>query len=193
MNLDRVSPGRRAPEEVNVIVEIPLRGEPVKYEVDKETGAMFVDRFLNTAMHYPCNYGYVPHTLAEDGDPVDVLVITPVPIISGAVVRCRPVGLLRMEDEKGRDDKVLAVPVNELCGLYDDVQSPPRSAAHGAGAGRTFLRALQGSGSGEVGESAGMGRRRRGRGGDREVHRALPAGPGETGILKRIGEAYRHG
>jgi inorganic pyrophosphatase len=124
MNLDRVSPGRRAPQEVNVVIEIPLRSDPVKYEVDKETGAMFVDRFLNTAMHYPCNYGYVPHTLAEDGDPVDVLVITPVPIISGAVVRCRPVGLLRMEDEKGRDDKVLAVPVNELCGLYDGVQSP---------------------------------------------------------------------
>lgn len=124
MNLDRVSPGSRAPQEVNVVIEIPLRSDPVKYEVDKMTGAMFVDRFLSAAVYYPCNYGYVPHTLSEDGDPVDVLVISPVPVISGAVVRCRPIGLLRMEDEKGRDDKVLAVPVSELCGLYEDVQSP---------------------------------------------------------------------
>ncbi len=118
MNLDRVPPGDRAPQEVNVIIEVPLRSDPVKYEVDKETGAMFVDRFLNTAMHYPCNYGYVPRTLSEDGDPVDVLVITPVPLISGAVIHCRPVGLLRMADEKGQDDKVLAVPAGELCTLY---------------------------------------------------------------------------
>ena len=124
MNLDRVSSGARAPGEVNVIVEIPLRSDPVKYEVDKETGAMFVDRFLNTAMHYPCNYGYIPQTLGEDGDPIDVLVVTPVPLISGAVARCRPVGVLRMSDEQGEDNKVLAVPTEKLCILYRDVRAP---------------------------------------------------------------------
>lgn len=123
MSLDTVDSGTNVPREVNVIIEIPLRSDPVKYEVDKDTGAVFVDRFLNTAMHYPCNYGYIPRTLCDDGDPVDVLVITPVPLISGAVVRCRPVGLLKMTDEKGADDKVLAVPVHELCSLYQAVQS----------------------------------------------------------------------
>jgi inorganic pyrophosphatase len=106
------------PDDINVIVEIPAHGEPVKYEVDKDTGAMFVDRFMNTAMHYPCNYGYVPHTLSEDSDPVDVLVVTPVPLIPGSVIRCRPVGLLKMTDESGPDAKVLAIPVDKLCGLY---------------------------------------------------------------------------
>ena len=124
MNLDRVGPGKTAPETVNVIIEIPSHSDPVKYEVDKETGAMFVDRFMNTAMHYPCNYGYVPHTLSEDGDPVDVLVITPVPLISGSVIRCRPVALLQMKDEAGADGKVLAVPDDNLCRLFRDVSGP---------------------------------------------------------------------
>lgn len=124
MNLDKVSSGRNVPDDVNVIVEIPQHGEPIKYEVDKETGAMFVDRFMSTAMHYPCNYGYIPHTLSEDGDPVDVLVITPVPLITGVVVRCRPVGMLKMSDESGVDAKVIAVPVDKLCGLYTDVRRP---------------------------------------------------------------------
>ncbi len=124
MNLDRVGPGERAPDEINVIIEIPAHGEPVKYEVDKGSGAIFVDRFMNTAMHYPCNYGYIPHTLSEDGDPVDVLVITPVPLISGSVIRCRPVGLLKMTDEAGPDAKVLAVPIDKLCDLYRHVQRP---------------------------------------------------------------------
>lgn len=118
MSLDRVPSGRDLPNDFNVIIEIPMHGEPVKYEVDKETGAMFVDRFMNTAMHYPCNYGYIPHTLSEDGDPVDVLVITPVPLLTGVVVRCRPVGMLKMEDEAGKDAKVLAVPVDKLSTLY---------------------------------------------------------------------------
>ena len=101
MNLDRVNPGKNIPDEFNVIIEIPSHSDPVKYEVDKETGAMFVDRFLNTAMHYPCNYGYIPHTLSLDGDPVDVLVPTPAPLISGSVIQCRPVGMLMMTDEEG--------------------------------------------------------------------------------------------
>jgi inorganic pyrophosphatase len=122
MNLDRVSSGRNIPDEINVIIEIPSHSDPVKYEVDKETGAMYVDRFMTTAMHYPCNYGYVPHTLSDDGDPVDVLVATPVPLISGAVVSCRPLGVLKMTDESGDDAKVLAVPIDKLCKAYRNVQ-----------------------------------------------------------------------
>jgi len=118
MNLDRVNSGRDVPNNINVIIEIPANSDPVKYELDKETGAMFVDRFMNTAMHYPCNYGYVPHTLSADGDPVDVLVVTSVPLISGSVIRCRPVGVLKMTDESGDDAKVLAVPVDKLCKGY---------------------------------------------------------------------------
>jgi len=123
MNLDRVSSGRKVPDEINVIIEIPAHSDPVKYEVDKETGAMFVDRFMSTPMFYPCNYGYVPHTLSEDGDPVDVLVVTPIPLISGSVISCRPVGVLNMSDESGQDAKVLAVPISKLSTLYDRVQT----------------------------------------------------------------------
>ena len=124
MNLDRVKSGRDVPSEINVIIEIPAHSDPVKYEVDKETGAMFVDRFMGTAMHYPCNYGYIPHTLSADGDPADVLVVTPVPLISGSVIRCRPVGLLGMTDESGDDAKILAVPIDTLCRQFRGVQGP---------------------------------------------------------------------
>lgn len=124
MNLDRVPAGRDVPHDFNVIIEIPMNGDPIKYELDKETGALFVDRFMSTAMHYPCNYGYIPKTLSADGDPVDVLVLTPIPLISGVVVRCRPVGLLKMTDEAGGDAKVLAVPVDKLCNIYRTIQSP---------------------------------------------------------------------
>ena len=123
MNLDRVSSGKDVPNEINVIIEIPAHSDPVKYEVDKETGAMFVDRFMGTAMHYPVNYGYVPHTLSADGDPVDVLVATPIPLLSGSVIRCRPVGVLKMSDESGDDAKVLAVPINKICKLYSSVKT----------------------------------------------------------------------
>lgn len=122
MNLDRVGSGSDVPNEVNVIIEIPSHSDPVKYEVDKETGAMFVDRFMNTAMYYPCNYGYIPHTLSEDGDPVDVLVVTPHALISGSVIRCRPVGMLKMTDESGVDAKVLAVPQDKVCVAYRQVK-----------------------------------------------------------------------
>lgn len=121
MNLDRVSSGNNLPDEINVIIEIPALSDPVKYEVDKETGAMFVDRFMSSAMHYPCNYGYVPHTLSKDGDPVDVLVVTPVPLIVGSVVQCRPIGVLKMTDESGDDAKILAVPLSRLCKAYQKV------------------------------------------------------------------------
>src|SRR6185369_12942646 len=123
MNLDRVGSGRNLPDEFNVIIEIPMNADPIKYEVDKETGALFVDRFMSTAMHYPCNYGYIPRTLSGDGDPVDVLVLSPVPLISGVVVRCRPIGMLAMDDEAGGDAKILAVPIDKLSSLYRTVDS----------------------------------------------------------------------
>ena len=124
MSLDRVTAGRDVPNDCNVIIEIPMRADPIKYEVDKETGAVFVDRFMSTAMHYPCNYGYIPRTLADDGDPVDVLVLSPVPLITGVVVRCRPIGMLKLEDEAGGDAKILAVPIDRLSSLYRQVRDP---------------------------------------------------------------------
>jgi len=122
MNLEKVTEGVNAPNEINVIIEIPAHAEPVKYELDKETGAMFVDRFMNTAMHYPCNYGYVPRTLSKDGDPVDVLVLTTYALIPGSVIQCRPVGVLKMTDESGDDAKILAVPLDRMSRHYRKVQ-----------------------------------------------------------------------
>ncbi|MGK5011936.1 inorganic diphosphatase [Janthinobacterium sp. MDB2-8] len=124
MSLNKVSSGRDLPNDFNVIIEIPMNADPIKYEVDKESGAIFVDRFMGTAMHYPCNYGYVPNTLSPDGDPVDVLVITPFPLIPGVVVRCRPIGVLKMTDEAGEDAKVLAVPVDKVLSIYSHWQKP---------------------------------------------------------------------
>jgi inorganic pyrophosphatase len=124
MSLDKVHAGKNLPDAFNVIIEIPMNADPVKYEVDKESGAIFVDRFMSTAMHYPTNYGYVPNTISGDGDPVDVLVITPVPLIPGVVVTCRAIGILKMEDEAGQDGKVLAVPVNKILSLYSRWQKP---------------------------------------------------------------------
>ena len=111
MGLERVTAGNKVPDEINVIIEIPKDAEPVKYEVDKASGAIFVDRVLSTPMRYPCNYGYVPQTLGGDGDPLDALVILPLPLVPGSVVRCRPVGMLRMTDEAGADEKLIVVPL----------------------------------------------------------------------------------
>jgi len=124
MNLDRVTAGRKLPNDFNVIIEIPAQADPIKYEVDKETGALFVDRFVSTAMVYPCNYGYIPRTLSDDGDPVDVLVVTPFPLHPGVVVRCRPIGMLAMTDEAGGDTKLLAVPIDKLTPLYRAIETP---------------------------------------------------------------------
>ena len=123
MSLNKVPSGKNLPDDFNVVIEIPMHGEPIKYEVDKESGAIFVDRFMSTAMHYPCNYGYIPHTLSDDGDPVDVLVVTPIPLQIGVVVRCRPLAILKMEDESGIDGKVLAVTVDKLSTLYRGLKS----------------------------------------------------------------------
>jgi inorganic pyrophosphatase len=118
MSISNVSAGDQLPGEFNVIIEIPMNADPIKYEVDKESGALFVDRFMMTAMHYPANYGYVPQTIADDDDPVDVLVHTPFPLLPGVVVRCRAIGVLHMEDEAGGDAKVLAVPTDDICPLF---------------------------------------------------------------------------
>ena len=121
MSFMKVQSGRDVPHDINVIIEIPAYSDPVKYEVDKETGALTVDRFMGTAMQYPTNYGYIPHSLSDDGDPVDVLVITHAPLLSGCVIRCRPIGVLKMIDEAGSDAKVLAVPVEKLTPCYKKV------------------------------------------------------------------------
>ena len=118
MSLDKVTPGSKLPETFNVVIEIPADAAPVKYEVDKDSGAVFVDRFMTTAMHYPVNYGYVPQTLSGDGDPVDVLVMTPFPLQAGVVIPCRALGILKMEDEAGVDGKVLAVPTDKILPIY---------------------------------------------------------------------------
>jgi inorganic pyrophosphatase len=123
MDLRMISAGADPPGDIHVVVEIPLGGVPVKYEIDKASGALFVDRFLHTAMFYPGNYGFIPHTLSADGDPCDVLVAGQVPVVPGAVIRCRPVGALIMEDEAGGDEKILAVPVDALHPFYAGIKS----------------------------------------------------------------------
>lgn len=123
MSFQHVPSGRNVPHEVNVIVEIPLDAEPVKYEIDKRSGAIFVDRVLSTAMRYPCNYGYVPHSLCEDGDPIDALVVLPLRLVPGAVICCRPIGVLRMVDDKGGDEKLLCVPADDVTSIYRQVRS----------------------------------------------------------------------
>mgnify|MGYP000898387355 FL=1 len=123
MSLNHVPSGKDLPDDFNVIIEISMHSEPIKYEVDKESGAIFVDRFMSTAMHYPCNYGYIPHTISGDGDPVDVLVVSQFALPPGVVVRCRPIGMLKMIDEAGEDAKLLAVPVSKLTTLYNNIKT----------------------------------------------------------------------
>ncbi|MFN3703149.1 inorganic diphosphatase [Thermomonas sp.] len=130
MGLDLVPTGKNPPEEINVIIEIPKDAEPVKYEVDKATGAIFVDRILSTPMRYPCNYGYVPHTVCGDGDPADVLVILPLSLVPGSVIRCRPVGVLKMTDEAGGDEKILAVPVDKVFAGYTHIDDIGKVSPH---------------------------------------------------------------
>jgi inorganic pyrophosphatase len=123
MSLQRVPAGRSLPDDINVIIEVPMNSPAIKYEVDKESGAIFVDRMLKTAMYYPCNYGYVPHSLCGDGDPLDVLVVLPLPLVPGTVIQCRPVGVLQMKDEAGEDSKIIAVPITDVTGIYRDIAS----------------------------------------------------------------------
>jgi inorganic pyrophosphatase len=122
MDITKISSGYDVPKDVNVIIEVPLGGEPIKYEIDKESGAMFVDRFLYTPMRYPANYGFIPGTLSGDGDPVDVMCVGRRPLISGCVLRVKPVGVLMMEDQAGIDEKIIAVPIAKLTAFYDAVE-----------------------------------------------------------------------
>ena len=121
MSLKQIPVGHDVPHDINVLIEIPRNGEAIKYEVDKDSGMIMVDRVLNTAFRYPCNYGFVPHTLCGDGDPVDVCVVMPVPLLPGSVIKCRPVGVLKMTDESGEDAKIIAVPSSSVSGLYRHV------------------------------------------------------------------------
>ena len=130
MALDHIPTGSNPPDEINVVIEIPKDSEPVKYEVDKHTGAIFVDRVLSTPMRYPCNYGYVPDTICGDGDPADVLVILPLPLIPGSVIRCRPVGVLKMSDEAGGDEKILAVPIDKVFAGYTHIDDIAKVSPH---------------------------------------------------------------
>jgi inorganic pyrophosphatase len=122
MNFDNIPAGKDLPEDINVVIEIPANSSPIKYEIDKEMGAVVVDRFMSTPMFYPANYGFIPHTLADDGDPLDVLVVTPYPVTPGSIIRCRPVGVLNMTDEAGEDAKLIAVPHDKLTLIYKDVK-----------------------------------------------------------------------
>jgi len=123
MGLSKIGAGKNIPEEFNVIIEIPAHSKPIKYEVDKETGALFVDRFMSTSMRYPCDYGYIPNTLSNDGDPADILVMSPYPLQHGTAIVCRPVGMLNMTDEAGEDMKILAVPTDNITQLYSHVHT----------------------------------------------------------------------
>ena len=123
MDLSKIPTGKAPPHDVYAVIEIPQGGEPIKYELDKDSGALFVDRFLHTAMFYPANYGFIPHTLADDGDPMDIMVVSMAPVAPGAVIRARPVGVLKMTDEAGGDEKILAVPVDKLHPSYSNVKN----------------------------------------------------------------------
>lgn len=124
MNFDKIPAGKGIPDDIFVVIEIPANSSPIKYEIDKDSHAVFVDRFMATPMFYPANYGYIPNTLSEDGDPLDVLVVTPYAVVPGSVIRCRPVGMLNMSDEAGQDAKLLAVPHDKLSALYKNIKEP---------------------------------------------------------------------
>ncbi|MFT4717903.1 MAG: inorganic pyrophosphatase [Rickettsiales bacterium] len=121
MNISKISFGNKAPEIVNVVIEVPMNSNPVKYELDKDSGALFVDRFLATPMYYPCNYGFIPNTLSDDGDPIDVLVVSELPLMPTSVIKVKPIGVLIMEDEKGMDEKILAVPSVKTNSEYENI------------------------------------------------------------------------
>ena len=185
MGLDLVPTGKNPPEEINVIIEIPKDAEPVKYEVDKASGAIFVDRMLSTPMRYPCNYGYVPHTLCGDGDPADVLVILPLPLIPGSVIRVRPVGVLQMADEAGSDEKILAVPITKVFRGYahiNDIDDVPQHWLDRIGHFFEHYKDLE---KGKWVKLERLGRCRRSQAGPRRVDRALQRdrGSGQAEVL----------
>ena len=180
MRIDAISIGIDPPRQVNVIIEVPVGGEPIKYEMDKEAGTLVVDRFLYTAMRYPGNYGFIPHTLSDDGDPCDVLIANTRAIVPGAVMSVRPVGVLLMEDEAGGDEKIIAVPSSKLTQRYDKVKTYSDLPDITLAADPALLRALQGPRARQMGQGAALGRRRRRPPADRRRHRA---GEGEVGEI----------
>ena len=161
MSYSKIPAGKDLPNDIYVAIEIPANHAPIKYEIDHDTDCLFVDRFMATPMFYPANYGFIPHTLADDGDPLDVLVVTPYPVAPGSVIRCRPVGVLNMTDEAGGDAKLIAVPHDKLTQLYVDVKEYTDLPAAADRADQALLRELQGSGEGQVGQGRRLGRRRR--------------------------------
>ena len=170
MRIDAITIGSNPPDDINVIIEVPVGGEPIKYEMDKDAGTLVVDRFLYTPMRYPGNYGFVPHTLSDDGDPIDVLCASTRALVPGCVINCRPIGVLVMEDEAGGDEKIIAVPSNHLTRRYENVASLFRPAGNHHGPDRALLCPLQGSGRRQVGQDQGLGRRCRGQEDDRRGH-----------------------
>ena len=147
MRLDAIAVGNNPPDDINVVVEVGIGGEPIKYEMNKAAGTLFVDRFLHTPMRYPGNYGFVPHTLSDDGDPIDVLVANTRPIVPGAVINVRPIGVLKMEDDSGGDEKIIAVPSPELTKRYPQRHQLHRPTRDYPGTDPALLRALQRLGS----------------------------------------------
>ena len=162
MNLNAVPIGKNAPHDVNVVIEVPIGGEPIKYEMDKDSGALVVDRFLYTSMRYPGNYGFIPHTLSDDGDPCDVIVANTRAIVPGAVMSCKIVGVLMMEDEAGGDEKLLAVPSAKLTKRYANVENYSDLPEITLRPDRAFLRPLQGPRAEQMGQDHSLGRRGRG-------------------------------
>ena len=160
MRLEAIATGTNPPDDINVVIEVPIGGEPIKYEMDKEAGTLVVDRFLYTSMRYPGNYGFIPHTLSGDGDPCDVLIANTRAIVPGAIVNVRPVGVLLMEDDGGQDEKIIAVPTTKLTRRYEKVGSYTDLPVDHDRADRAFLRALQGPGTRQMGEDPEMGRSR---------------------------------
>ena len=158
MRLDAIAIGYDPPEDVNVVIEVPIGGEPIKYEMDKAAGTLVVDRFLHTPMRYPGNYGFVPHTLSDDGDPIDVLVANTRPIVPGAVINVRPIGVLKMQDDGGGDEKILAVPTPKLTKRYANVMNYTDLPEITLAADRALLRPLQGPGTGQMGPDPRLGR-----------------------------------
>ena len=147
MRIDAIAIGNNPPDDVNVIVEVAVGGEPIKYELGKDAGTLVVDRFFYTPMRYPGNYGFIPHTLSDDGDPVDALIASTRALVPGCVINCRPIGVLLMEDESGGDEKIIAVPASALTRRYEAIRSSQDLAGYQPCADPPFFRALQGSGA----------------------------------------------
>ncbi len=171
MDTSKLATGKAPPHDINVVIEIP-QGSAVKYEVDKESGAIMVDRFLFTPMAYPAAYGFIPGTLADDGDPADALVLTPyAPVVPGAVIRCRPIGMLQMEDESGQDEKIICVPHDKIHPQFKDGARDRGPAGDHPPGDRALLHPLQGPRARQVGEGHRLGRQGGGRGGDHQGDR----------------------